>query len=112
VPTSPTPEQVGFELNAGGAAPLVIPNTRFAVSVIWTVPLPLQGGVVDPIAPHRAAVSTEIYNVFSIHTIQAVWIIPKTNQITGKATNPNSRAVVPRLFFRNPTLQNPDSRRV
>jgi hypothetical protein len=98
VPMSPMPPagQVS-EVLILKVAPLREPTTRFAVAIIFD---PEHGEVVDWIAPQRAAVLTEVCNKFSIHTIQAVWIIPRMSSKTGSADKANSTAAAPRSHRR------------
>src|SRR5437868_8963874 len=60
-----------------------------------------QGEVFDFIAPHRAAVLTEIVMRLSIQTTQAVCIMPMMNSRTGNATKAYSTSAAPRLSRKN-----------
>ena len=65
---SPLPEQL-FAGNVGDPAALAAAKIALAVLCIFASPEPEQGDVVDPTAPHRAAVSTEACNRLTIHTM-------------------------------------------
>lgn len=91
VPTRPLPPSEEQVVLAANVAPVRGENTALAVVVIT----PVQGAVVEFTAPHRAAVSTDKYSRLPAQTIQAVWMIPRMNRRTGRATRPNSTAVAP-----------------
>ena len=113
MPTSPEParpvpastEQFGLSANDT----FVLVNGGTISKIVWAVvimSLPSQGDVVDPIAPQRDAVSTDICKRLSTHTIQPNCMMPMMNAMTGKATKANSTAVAPRLFLKKFILLN------
>src|SRR5690348_4850010 len=83
-----------FRLND---APLSGPKTCCAVVTRSA----LQGEIVEPTPPHRAAASTATFSRLSAHRSQPVCMMPNKNTTTGSDSSENSTTEPPRLSWKS-----------